>query len=92
MPKRSTFLDTFKGNFDTLKHAFKQDDVAMVECFDAKAKRKVAVLAAVNRPTAEDPTYHIVPFAKLLSVKELDTLCPPSAGGKKKFGSPGYTR
>jgi len=77
--KRSTFLDGYKANFETFKRAFDAGHVALVECKDSRTGEKVAALCAISRD--DQGMIDIVPFARLHSIEDLNTLQPPAPGG-----------
>jgi hypothetical protein len=79
MAKRSTFLDGYKPNFETLKVAFAREDIALMECQDAKTGEKVAVLCAVGWDGAE---YNFVPFARMFDGNPYEQLIPPGIEGE----------
>lgn len=62
-----------KANFETLKRAFQQGDVALMECFDKQERQTVAVICAVER----GETVGFVPFAKFFNDNPYEQLVPP---------------
>ena len=62
-----------KANFETLKAAFLQGDVALMECFDTQENRPVVVICAVER----GETVGFVPFARFFDGNPYEQLVPP---------------
>lgn len=61
--------DEHKKNFDTLQKAIESNDAALLQCWDVKDKRFVAVICAVNRLDSKengDGDCNLVPLAMLL--------------------------
>jgi hypothetical protein len=66
--------DTDQNNFTTLKDAFSRDDVALLECKDAKTGEYVPVICAVHM---EGEEYIFTPFAKMFVNDPYEELKPP---------------
>lgn len=66
----------YKDNFETLRKAFKYNDVALMECFDTKTESRAVLLCAVNQ---DETTKEIefVPFAQLLDENPYERFIPP---------------
>lgn len=64
-----------KKNFETLKRAFANEDMAVVECTDKATGRPVHVLCAVA--PNEDDQFDIIPMAKLFDGNPYEELLPP---------------
>jgi hypothetical protein len=73
-PKRYKFLTGYKPNFETIKRAAANDDLALIHCKDKATGKNVAVLAAV---AFDGQTYNISPLAKLFDGNPYDELLPP---------------
>lgn len=69
-------------NFETLKKAFANGDVCLMECYDTKEKAVVSVICAVQR-SGDD--IEMVPFAKLFSENPYEVLLPPDPKIKDGF-------
>lgn len=61
-------------NFETMKKAFANGDVCLMECFDTKEQAVVAVVCAVQRSGGD---IEMVPFAKLFNDNPYEQLMPP---------------
>lgn len=62
-----------RKNFDTLKRAFGNGDVALMECTDAKTGEYVAVVCAVTRT---DEEVVMAPLAKLFGGNSYEEVIP----------------
>lgn len=71
-----SLTEAHKKNFDTLKKAFSNDDVALLECIDKATGNPVPVICATYEI---DKPGHIVfvPFARLFTENPYDQLEPP---------------
>jgi hypothetical protein len=67
-----------RQTFETLRRAFLNDDVALVECQLAKTGEQVAVVCAVNR---QGGGFDLAPFALLFNDNPYDLLNPPNPEG-----------
>ncbi len=63
-----------KANFETLKKAFKNDDVILMECTDAVTGKPVIAICAVNTVNGE---YEFSPLAKMFDGNPYEELNPP---------------
>ena len=72
-------------NFETLKKAFANGDVALMECFDTKENAVVAVLCAVRRHGND---IEMVPFGKMFSGNPYEQLLPPDPDNKEGWVKP----
>lgn len=63
------------ANFETLKKAFKENSVALVECKDKKTGEYVAVVCAVGQDGEE---LVISPFAKFFADNPYEEVDPPA--------------
>jgi hypothetical protein len=71
--------DAYKANFEALRQAFGNEDVALVECTDKKTRATVIALCTVAwDDTTEE--YTITPFAKLFDGNPYEELAPPTEG------------
>ena len=66
------------ANFETIKQAFENGDVALLECQLKSTGERVAVITAVNQ---EDGELCFVPFAMLFNGNPYELLNPPAANG-----------
>lgn len=64
-----------KKNFETLQRAFKNGDVCLMECTDAKTGDYRAVICAAYREGDEIVT---VPFAQLFDGNPYEMVNPPA--------------
>lgn len=78
MTKKSHFVDGFRANFNELDRAFRNGHVALVECRNAKAKRKLAVICALGH-TGEE--IDMVPFATMIEGNPYEKIEPPNPEG-----------
>ena len=69
----------YKANFDTLRQAFLNDDVALMECQLAATGEEVAVVCAANRH--DDGSVEFAPFAMLFNDNPYQMLNPPNPDG-----------
>jgi hypothetical protein len=68
-----------KQNFQTLVDAFKNGDVALMECQLSATKETVAVICAANR--LPDGEIEFAPFGMLFNGNPYELLNPPKADG-----------
>lgn len=66
-----------RTNFETLKQAFANGDVALMECRDAKTGQPVVVLCMVGHDNGE---YVFTPAAKFFDSDPYEELEPPLPG------------
>ena len=64
----------YKANFETLKRAFKNKVVALMECTDAVTGKPVIAICAVNTANGE---YEFSPLAKMFDGNPYEELLPP---------------
>lgn len=64
----------YQANFETLKRAFADGSVCLMECSDAKTGKPVIAICAVNFDGQE---YQMVPFAKMFDGNPYEELLPP---------------
>lgn len=64
-----------KANFETLKKAFKNKDVALMECTDAVTGKPVIAICAGNIVNGE---YEFIPLAKMFDGNPFKELNPPT--------------
>jgi len=64
-----------KNNFETLKQAVANGDLALMECQSSATGKPVMVLCAVNRSRDE---FEFVPVAKLFDGNPYDEVIPPT--------------
>lgn len=67
------------SNFETLRHAFAEGRICLVECRDKKSGESVAVLCALNRVGEET---ELVPFARMFNGNPYDELHDPNESKK----------
>lgn len=65
------------SNFNTLKRAFANGDVALMECTDANTGEVLAVLCMVNH-RAQSDDFEMVPIAKFFNGNPYEELVPPT--------------
>jgi hypothetical protein len=73
-------LKGHKDNFQTLRKAFLNGDVALMDCQLAATGEEVAVVCATVR-NEEDGSVQFTPFAVLFNGNPYETLNPPSPEG-----------
>lgn len=71
---KSKFLDKYKANFETLKRACNNGDVALAYCRDRISGRDVSVLVAV---TFDGTEYTFAPLAKMFDGNPYEELLSP---------------
>lgn len=69
-----TAVQQHKPNFETLREAFENGDVALLECQLKTTGESVAVVVAVNRDGGE---FGFVPFAMMFNGNPYEMLNPP---------------
>jgi hypothetical protein len=69
----------YKANFDTLQQAFRNGDVALMECQLSATGEPVAVVCAANRQ--EDGSVEFAPFAMMFAGNPYEMLNPPNPEG-----------
>ena len=74
----TTIVQQHKPNFESIKRAFENGDVALLECQLKSTGETVAVITAVNRDGGE---FGFVPFAMMFNGNPYEMLNPPSADG-----------
>ncbi|MDB5336022.1 MAG: hypothetical protein JWN70_1641 [Planctomycetaceae bacterium] len=70
--------DGDKANFETLRQAFQNGDVALLECQLVSTGALTAVICAVNREASESLAF--VPIAQLFAGDPYTLLNPPHPG------------
>ena len=65
----------YKANFETMKAAFANGDVCIMECTDTTTKKPVIVICAAQREDDGDVTF--VPLAKMFDGNPYNELEPP---------------
>ena len=73
-----TIVQQHKSNFDTLRQAFENGDVALLECQLKSTGESVAVVTAVNH---DGDDYGFVPFAMMFNGNPYELLNPPDSDG-----------
>ena len=73
-----TIVQQHKPNFETLRQAFENGDVALLECQLKGTGESVAVITAVNR---EDEDFSFIPFAMFFNGNPYELLNPPNPEG-----------
>lgn len=69
----------YKTNLETLRSAFKNDDVALIECKDVNTGKPVITICAMSKSNGE---YIISPLAKMFDSNPYEELIPPDIGGQ----------
>lgn len=64
-----------KNNFNTILRAAHNDDLALLDCTDAKTGEQVPTLVAVSRD--EEGNYTFTPLARLFSGDPYEEVLPP---------------
>jgi hypothetical protein len=72
------------ANLKTLTRAFRNGDVALVDCRDKATGKPVVVLAMIGRDGDE---YIITPVAKMFDGNPYDELDPPNPDSPDGYGS-----
>ncbi|MDD1637413.1 MAG: DUF6117 family protein [Methylococcaceae bacterium] len=71
-------LEGYKANFETLCRAIKDGNAVLLECFDHKTNKPVAVVCAVNYDASGGASF--VPLATLFDENPYERLDPPEPG------------
>jgi hypothetical protein len=76
--------DAIKTNFNTLEKAFKNGDIALLECRDRKNGELAFAICAINyhRQADREPEIEMVPFGVMFNVDPYEMLIPASAPEK----------
>lgn len=82
MGKAKTVVQQHTQNFDTLKRAFAQGHVALMECKVVATGEVVATITAVTRQGTE---YCFTPFAIMMNGNPYELLAPPDPDRPGKF-------
>lgn len=72
--KTKTIVQEHKKNFETLRTAFKNNDVCLMDCIEKSTGEHVAVICAMN---FIDAKYEIVPMAKFFNDNPYELLLSP---------------
>lgn len=72
--------EAIKTNFNTLVKAVKQEDIALLECWDRNTGESAYAICAVNvvRQSGAEPEIEMVPFGLMFSSDPYETLIPAS--------------
>jgi hypothetical protein len=72
--------DPIKTNFHTLENAFKNGDIALLECRDRNNGETAYVICAINllRQTGREPEIEMVPIGLMFNSDPYETLIPAS--------------
>ena len=72
--------DVIKNNFHTLEKAFKQEDIALLECRDRNTGEPAYAICAINliRQSGREPEIEMVPFGLMFSCDPYEILIPAS--------------
>ena len=72
--------DPIKTNFHTLEKAFKNGDIALLECRDRNNGEPAYAICAVNliRQADREPEIEMIPFGLMFSSDPYETLIPAS--------------
>jgi predicted kinase len=66
----------YKANLETLRKAFKANDIALLECTEKMTQKKVAVIVATFKD--REGLINFVPLAKMFDGNPYDELIPPA--------------
>lgn len=83
-------LEGYKANFEILKRACKNGDLALMECQDKATQKTVIAICAVGKEKGE---YVFSPVAKMFDGNPYEELNPPTptGGGFVDTGKPDST-
>jgi len=92
--------DAIKNNFHTLEQAFRNGDIALLECRNSADGEPAYAICAVNfiRHADVEPEIEMVPFGLMFSSDPYETLVPASepefddGANKKKMKAGGSKR
>jgi Family of unknown function (DUF6117) len=72
--------DAVKNNFHTLEKAFKQENIALLECRDRNTGESAYAICAINliRQSGREPEIEMVPFGLMFSCDPYEMLIPAS--------------
>jgi hypothetical protein len=92
--------DAIKNNFHTLEQAFRNGDIALLECRSRADGESAYAICAINviRQSGAEPEIEIVPFGLMFSSDPYQTLIPASdpefddGANKKKMKAGGNAR
>lgn len=74
--KEPTIVQKHADNFETLREAFRNGDVCLMDCTDKETGEHVAVICTVQ---FDGTLYNTTPFAKFFNGNPYDTLEPPAS-------------
>lgn len=72
--QQQTIVQQHKENFETLRRAFKNDDVCLLDCTDKDTGAHVAVICTIRQVGEE---VEFTPFARFFNGNPFDMLIPP---------------
>ena len=73
--KKKTIVQRHKENFETLKRAFANESVCIMDCIEKSTKEHVAVICALQ--PCEDGQVETVPFARFFNGNPYEMLISP---------------
>ena len=83
MPKKQTIVQQHKANFETLRRAFENDDVCLLDCQEVSTGESVAVIAAAMK--GENGEVQLVPFAMFFNGNPYEMVRPPDPAQPGKY-------
>ena len=81
MSKKKTIVQEHEANFETLKQAFKDSAVCLMDCIERSTGEHVAVICTVHRESQWDEgeveEFAFTPFARFFNGNPYDVLVNP---------------
>lgn len=75
MSKKKTIVQKHEANFETLKQAFANGDVCLMDCIERSTGEHVAVICAVHK---EGKEYAFTPVARFFNDNPYELLVSPN--------------
>lgn len=76
MPKKKTIVQEHNVNFETLKRAFLDGNVCLMDCVEKSSGEHVAVICATQEEANGETC--MVPFARFFNGNPYEMLIPPT--------------
>jgi hypothetical protein len=87
--RRKTIVQEHEANFNTLRTAFVNDDVCLMDCIERSTGEHVAVICAVAKAGNEETTF--TPFARFFNGNPYELLINPDDPEYATFDMPKFT-
>ena len=82
--RKETIVECHKDNFETLRRAFKDEAVCLMDCVEKASGEHVAVICATTLvKEGGKELYKFVPFARFFNGNPFELLMPPMEHGEE---------